>query len=55
MLLCLKCDRRFPDDHTEPCECGAREWACLNDPIKPYTLSQRDRIFLKTNRIAPEV
>ena len=39
-----------------PCkECHAKVWVALDAPKTPYKLSERDRLFLRENRIAPEV
>lgn len=56
-LVCLKCERRLavhvelPEDGCP--HCGAKEWAHVDVPAKAYALSEHDRRFLRSLRIAP--
>lgn len=66
-LVCRACRREmldddYPDDPTGKVvcpKCGrSGEWLSLpdvrRDPLRPYTLSFKDRCFLKAMRIQPE-
>lgn len=58
-VICLKCEFRVAVQWELPVNgcprCGAREWGSTEEPKKPYVLSENDRLFLKSLRIAPEV
>jgi predicted nucleic acid-binding Zn-ribbon protein len=55
-MQCQKCERRVEDRAIRKgCpDCGAKEWAWINEPVKPYRLSEHDRQFLHENKILPD-
>lgn len=56
-LVCLKCETRVGDEHTDPCpnpECGAREWVFVEEPKAALAFTKTDRDFLRVNRIGAD-